>query len=180
MSSCYLQIFPLNEDVINLTVSYSFAFERRHLFNYCSSSNYFVVTSKLKAKTYFLHHQIRCSLYQALDNYYNAFYVKRHCIVSIKHKISISINYIDRYAICLYAIGFPWVLLWYSVFFIVLALDTNNVMLKKQVFELLSALCVYSELGYKMAIDALTHYKVKLKKWTPVCISYASYELILL
>ncbi|XP_046853440.1 inverted formin-2-like isoform X1 [Xenia sp. Carnegie-2017] len=39
------------------------------------------------------------------------------------------------------------------------ALDTNNVMLKKQVFELLSALCVYSELGYKMAIDALTHYK---------------------
>ncbi|XP_046853441.1 inverted formin-2-like isoform X2 [Xenia sp. Carnegie-2017] len=42
---------------------------------------------------------------------------------------------------------------------LVKALDTNNVMLKKQVFELLSALCVYSELGYKMAIDALTHYK---------------------
>jgi hypothetical protein len=33
-------------------------------------------------------------------------------------------------------------------------------MLKKQVFELLSALCVYSEMGYKMAVDALSHYKV--------------------
>ena len=33
-------------------------------------------------------------------------------------------------------------------------------MLKKQVFELLSALCVYSQMGYKMAVDALTHYKV--------------------
>ncbi|XP_028397641.1 inverted formin-2-like isoform X1 [Dendronephthya gigantea] len=39
------------------------------------------------------------------------------------------------------------------------ALDTDNVMLKKQVFELLSALCVYSEMGYKMAVDALSHYK---------------------
>lgn len=44
-----------------------------------------------------------------------------------------------------------------------LALDTDNVMLKKQVFELLSALCVYSEMGYKMAVDALSHYKVICK-----------------
>ncbi|CAB4005147.1 Inverted formin-2 [Paramuricea clavata] len=42
---------------------------------------------------------------------------------------------------------------------LVKALDTDNVMLKKQVFELLSALCVYSEMGYKMAVDALSHYK---------------------
>lgn len=35
-------------------------------------------------------------------------------------------------------------------------------MLKKQVFELLSALCVYSEMGYKMAIDALVYFKVTL------------------
>jgi hypothetical protein len=33
-------------------------------------------------------------------------------------------------------------------------------MLKKQVFKLMSALCVYSEMGYKMAVDALSHYKV--------------------
>ena len=33
-------------------------------------------------------------------------------------------------------------------------------MIKKQVFELLSALCLYSERGYRLAIDALENYKV--------------------
>uniref|UniRef100_A0A146M1M5 FH2 domain-containing protein 1 n=2 Tax=Lygus hesperus TaxID=30085 RepID=A0A146M1M5_LYGHE len=42
------------------------------------------------------------------------------------------------------------------------ALDTNNVTVKKQVFELLSALCVYNTEGYTRALDALEHYK-KLK-----------------
>lgn len=40
------------------------------------------------------------------------------------------------------------------------ALDTNNVTIKKQVFELLSALCVYNVDGYNRALDALEHYKV--------------------
>ncbi|CAB0016674.1 unnamed protein product, partial [Nesidiocoris tenuis] len=39
------------------------------------------------------------------------------------------------------------------------ALDTNNVTVKKQVFELLSALCVYNVEGYTRALDALEHYK---------------------
>lgn len=39
------------------------------------------------------------------------------------------------------------------------ALDTNNVTIKKQVFELLSALCVYNVDGYNRALDALEHYK---------------------
>ncbi|XP_071847429.1 inverted formin-2-like isoform X2 [Apostichopus japonicus] len=38
-------------------------------------------------------------------------------------------------------------------------LDTNNVLVKKQVFELLSGLCVYSHKGYMLAIDALEDYK---------------------
>ncbi|XP_054270873.1 inverted formin-2 isoform X2 [Macrosteles quadrilineatus] len=42
------------------------------------------------------------------------------------------------------------------------ALDTTNVTVKKQVFELLSALCVYNNDGYERALDALEHYK-KLK-----------------
>ncbi|XP_060080025.1 inverted formin-2-like [Ylistrum balloti] len=46
---------------------------------------------------------------------------------------------------------------------LVKALDTNNVMVKKQVFELLSALCVYSTDGYVLALDALESYK-SLKK----------------
>jgi hypothetical protein len=33
---------------------------------------------------------------------------------------------------------------------------------KKQVFELLSALCVYNAEGYNRAIEALEFYKVKL------------------
>ncbi|XP_022907474.2 formin-F [Onthophagus taurus] len=42
------------------------------------------------------------------------------------------------------------------------ALDTNNITVKKQVFELLSALCVYNEEGHSRALDTLDHYK-KLK-----------------
>ena len=38
-------------------------------------------------------------------------------------------------------------------------MDTPNVQVKKQVFELLSALCVYSAEGYNRAIEALEHYK---------------------
>ncbi|XP_058825846.1 inverted formin-2 isoform X1 [Topomyia yanbarensis] len=40
-----------------------------------------------------------------------------------------------------------------------LALDTSNATVKKQVFELLSALCAYSSNGYKRAIETLEHYK---------------------
>jgi hypothetical protein len=42
------------------------------------------------------------------------------------------------------------------------ALDTSNVTVKKQVFELLSALCVYSPEGYARALDALEFYKVRV------------------
>ncbi|XP_070554152.1 inverted formin-2-like isoform X2 [Ptychodera flava] len=41
------------------------------------------------------------------------------------------------------------------------ALDTTNVLTKKMVFEILSALSVYSTDGYSMAIDALEFYKVR-------------------
>ncbi|XP_007473530.2 inverted formin-2 isoform X3 [Monodelphis domestica] len=40
------------------------------------------------------------------------------------------------------------------------ALDTSNVMVKKQVFELLAALSIYSPEGHKQTLDALDHYKV--------------------
>lgn len=40
------------------------------------------------------------------------------------------------------------------------ALDTNNLTVKKQVFELLSALCAYSAEGYARALETLEHYKV--------------------
>lgn len=33
-------------------------------------------------------------------------------------------------------------------------------MVKKQVFELLAALCIYSPEGHALALDALDHYKV--------------------
>lgn len=40
------------------------------------------------------------------------------------------------------------------------ALDTNNVTVKKQVFELLSALCAYNADGYERALETLDHYQV--------------------
>ena len=46
--------------------------------------------------------------------------------------------------------------------FIFSALDTSNVMVKKQVFELLSALCMYSSQGHQLAIDALENYMVSV------------------
>ncbi|KAJ8399124.1 hypothetical protein AAFF_G00415030 [Aldrovandia affinis] len=39
------------------------------------------------------------------------------------------------------------------------ALDTSNTMVKKQVLELLAALCMFSAEGYNLALDALDHYK---------------------
>jgi hypothetical protein len=42
----------------------------------------------------------------------------------------------------------------------VAALDTPNPTVKKQVLELLSALCVYNAEGYARALDALDHHKV--------------------
>ncbi|XP_031435659.1 inverted formin-2 isoform X2 [Clupea harengus] len=39
------------------------------------------------------------------------------------------------------------------------ALDTSNTMVKKQVFELLAALSMFSTDGYRLALDALDHYK---------------------
>ena len=40
-------------------------------------------------------------------------------------------------------------------------MDTTNVIVKKQVFELLSALAVYNADGYARALDTLEHYKVR-------------------
>lgn len=45
------------------------------------------------------------------------------------------------------------------------ALDTNNEIVKKQVFELLSALCAYSRSGYCRAIETLENYKVNKKSF---------------
>ncbi|XP_017558750.1 inverted formin-2 isoform X2 [Pygocentrus nattereri] len=39
------------------------------------------------------------------------------------------------------------------------ALDTSNTMVKKQVFELLAALSMFSVEGHRLALDALDHYK---------------------
>ncbi|GIY21869.1 inverted formin-2, partial [Caerostris extrusa] len=39
------------------------------------------------------------------------------------------------------------------------ALDTDDIPVKKQVFELLSALCVYRPDGYTRALESLEHYK---------------------
>lgn len=47
-----------------------------------------------------------------------------------------------------------------ETFWLSTALDTSNVMVKKQVFELLAALCIYSPEGHALTLDALDHYKV--------------------
>ena len=49
--------------------------------------------------------------------------------------------------------------IFFILFFFFPALDTTNIQVKKQVFELLSALCVYSAEGYSRALEALEHYQ---------------------
>lgn len=49
------------------------------------------------------------------------------------------------------------------------AVDTSNMMVKMQVFDLLSAVTVYSEDGFFLALDALNNYKVS--------VSYEQYRL---
>ncbi|CAL4065974.1 unnamed protein product, partial [Meganyctiphanes norvegica] len=44
------------------------------------------------------------------------------------------------------------------------ALDSKNMLVKKQVFELLSALCMYSQKGHDLSLDALNNYKVFKKQ----------------
>lgn len=46
------------------------------------------------------------------------------------------------------------------LFLVPSALDTSNTMVKKQVFELLAALSMFSGEGHRLALDALDHYKV--------------------
>ncbi|XP_053365519.1 inverted formin-2 isoform X1 [Clarias gariepinus] len=46
------------------------------------------------------------------------------------------------------------------------ALDTSNIMVKKQVFELLAALSMFAIEGYRLALDSLDHYKaVKMQQY---------------
>ncbi|CAG10691.1 unnamed protein product, partial [Tetraodon nigroviridis] len=46
------------------------------------------------------------------------------------------------------------------------ALDTSNIMVKKQLFDLLAALSVFSADGHRLALDALEHYKsVKMQQY---------------
>ncbi|MCJ8737056.1 hypothetical protein PDJAM_G00019400 [Pangasius djambal] len=42
------------------------------------------------------------------------------------------------------------------------ALDTSNIMVKKQVFELLAALSMFAAEGYMLALDSLDHYKASV------------------
>lgn len=53
-------------------------------------------------------------------------------------------------------------------------LDTGSVTVKKQVFELLTALCAYNAEGHARALETLEHYKVIFKS---LC-SMAGYSLI--
>lgn len=47
------------------------------------------------------------------------------------------------------------------------ALDTSNTMVKKQLFELLAALSVFSTEGHRLSLDALDHYKASWAKPRP-------------
>lgn len=46
------------------------------------------------------------------------------------------------------------------IIFSYLAMDTTNIMIKKQILELMSAVLMYSENGYQLALDSLSFYKV--------------------
>lgn len=45
-------------------------------------------------------------------------------------------------------------------------------MVKKQIFELLAALCIYSSDGHSLALDALDHYKASVWLQQEECLSF--------
>ena len=47
------------------------------------------------------------------------------------------------------------------------ALDTSNVMVKMQVFDLLAALALFDPLGHHLGLEALDHYKVSYSRHPP-------------
>lgn len=56
--------------------------------------------------------------------------------------------------------------------FLYLALDSGNVLPKKQVFEMLAVICVYGNRGYGIVLDALQHFKVYQQMLlTVICLS---------
>ncbi|KAK3538051.1 hypothetical protein QTP70_027405 [Hemibagrus guttatus] len=57
------------------------------------------------------------------------------------------------------------------------ALDTSNIMVKKQVFELLAALSMFAAEGYRLALDSLDHYKASTVKMQQYRFSVIMYEL---
>ena len=54
--------------------------------------------------------------------------------------------------------GHPYIDIFFSFF--LSALDTGNTMVKKQVFEMLSGVCLYSSRGYELALSSLEYFKV--------------------
>lgn len=58
-------------------------------------------------------------------------------------------------------------------------LDTKNSLVKMQIFELLSGVCLYSEEGYSLALEALAHYKVRMKGADPWRVAMFSAKVIL-
>lgn len=56
-------------------------------------------------------------------------------------------------------------------FSLVLALESDNTEVKKQVFELLSALCVHNTEGYNRTFECLDSYKVMLLTFLKIYIS---------
>jgi len=48
----------------------------------------------------------------------------------------------------------------FLVILIYIALDTSNTMVKKQVFDLLCALCMSSEQGFNVCVEAINNQKV--------------------
>ena len=75
---------------------------------------------------------------------------------SLTHHIDMPTNYCGW---CIEEIYLVQVIFEFQFIFLV-ALDTGNVMVKKQVFEMLSGVCLYSERGYQLALSALENFKV--------------------
>lgn len=56
----------------------------------------------------------------------------------------------------------------FNSWYFLLGLDTSNVLVKKEIFDLLGALCVYNSDGYNRALEVLEHYKVRLQDFNRI------------
>lgn len=104
---------------------------------------------------------------QQQNNCTNALFVSYLKISDCKRKYNLTGSIKSpTFHLFLTSVKLWWRIFNYFLFWLCTALENKNLMVKMQIFELLSALCVYSREGFYLTLDALETYRVRINRGT--------------